>query len=115
MAYVDLTPEQQAAIQGVVQIVRPSVGDIQRTVHIWEQVLAAYDAGASDFRVAMNLLLSSDTIPNVSGLAGASAVTKAEFINPVGGIFADMRSLVATWREVSRLALCVKLAGINAE
>lgn len=115
MAYADLTPEQQQAIQAVMQIVRPSIGDIQRTVHVWEQVLSAYDTSLNDFRVALNLLVSNDTIPNVSGLAGASAVTKAQLVNPVGGIFADMRAVVMTWREVSRLALCVQLAGINAE
>ena len=115
MAYSDLTAEQKKALQDVMQIIRPSVGEMQRTIHLWEQVLALYDAGSSDFRQALNLLASADAIPNESGLAGASAVTKAELTNPTGGILSDMHAAVTTWREASRLSLCVKLAGINAE
>ena len=115
MAYTDLTAAQQKAIQDVLQVIRPSVGDMRRTVNLWKEVLALYNSAGSDFRVALNLLLSADAIPNESGLAGASAVTKAELTNPTGGILADMQAVVTTWEEASRLALCVKLAGINAE
>lgn len=112
MAYQDLTAEQKAAIQAVLQVIRPSVGEMRRVVGLWKEVLALYDTN-SDFKAALTSLLSADTIPNTSGLAGASAVTKAELTNPTGGILADMRAVVATWEEASRLALCVKLAGIN--
>jgi hypothetical protein len=115
MAYSDLTPAQQEDIQSVLQIVRPTVGTMRQTVGMWREVLALYNSGASDFRQAMNLMASADAIPNVSGLAGASSVTKAEITNPVGGILADMQAVVTTWEEASRLALCVKLAGINAQ
>lgn len=114
MAYTDLTPEQQDDIQDVLQIIRPSVGVMRQTVGAWREILALYGTN-SNFRAAMNLLQSSDTIPNTSGLAGASAITKAELVNPTGGIFADMQAVVTTWDDATRLALCVKLAGINAE
>jgi hypothetical protein len=114
MAYSDLTTQQQAAIQDVLNVIRPSVGEMRATVNLWKEVLALYNSGASDFRAALNLLASADAIPNASGLAGASAVTKAELTNPVGGILADMQAVVTTWEDATRLALCVKLAGINA-
>lgn len=114
MAYTDLTPEQQADIQSVLQIIRPTVGTMRQTVNVWRNVLALYGAN-SDFRAALLLLAAGDTIPNTSGLAGASSVTKAELTNPTGGILADMQAVVTTWDDATRLALCVKLAGVNAE
>ena len=115
MAYADLTVAQKKAIQDVLTpLLRPSVGEMQRTVHIWEQILALYNESNSDFRRAMNVLLAGDFIPNESGLAGASAVKKSE-LTAVTGLFADMQAVVTTWQDATRLALCVKMAGINAE
>jgi hypothetical protein len=116
MAYVDLTIEQKKALQEVLTpLLRPSVGEMQRTVHIWEQILALYNDANSDFRVALNALAAGDFIPNESGLAGASAVKKSELTNATTGLFVDMQSVVTTWRDATRLALCVKMAGVNAE
>jgi hypothetical protein len=88
---------------------------MQRTVHIWEQILALYNEPSSDFRQAMNQLVAADMIPNESGLAGASAVKKSELTAATTGLFTDMQNVVTTWRDSTRLALCVKMAGINAE
>lgn len=116
MAYTDLTVAQKKAIQDVMTpLLRPSVGEMQRTVHIWEQILALYNEPNSDFKLAMNVLVAADFIPNESGLAGASAVKKAELTALTTGLFADMQSVVTIWRDATRLALCVKMAGINAE
>jgi hypothetical protein len=116
MAYVDLTAEQKKAIQSVMTpLLRPSIGEMQRTVHIWEQILALYNEPNSDFRQALNALAAADFIPNESGLAGASAVKKSELTAATTGLFVDMQTLVTTWRDATRLALCVKMAGINAE
>jgi len=116
MAYADLTAAQKKAIQDVLTpIIRPSVAEMQRVVAMWQQVLALYGNTSSDFRAALNALASADAIPNEGGLAGASAVTKAELTNPVGGILADMQAVVTTWQEASRLALCVKLGGVNIQ
>jgi len=114
MAYSDLTLEQKKAIGSVMTILRPSVGEMQRTVHIWEQVLALYNEANSDFRQAMNVLAAADIIPNESGLAGASSIKKSE-LTALVGMFADMQAVVTTWRDGTRLPLCIKLAGINAE
>jgi len=115
MAYADLTTAQQKAIQNVLTpLIRPSIGEMQKTVHIWEQILALYNEPNSDFRIALNVLAAGDFIPNDSGLAGASAIKKSE-LTAVAGLFVDMQSVVTVWREATRLALCVKMAGINAE
>jgi len=114
MNYEDLTPEQQAAIQAVLNIIRPSVGEMRHLVGIWKEALALHGATNSDWRTAINALAANAVIPNRTGLAGASSVTKAEIVNPTGGIIADMQAVVTTWEESARLALCVKLAGINA-
>jgi len=115
MPYTDLTVAQKKAIQDVMTpLLRPSVGEMQQTVHIWEQILALYNEPSSDFRLAMNALAALDFIPNESGLAGASAVKKGE-LTAIAGLFADMQAVVTTWQESTRLALCVKMAGINAE
>lgn len=114
MAYTNLTVEQKKAVQDVMQIIRPSVGEMQRTVHLWEQILALYNEPNSDFRLAMNVLTAADVIPNESGLGGASAVKKSE-LTAVAGMFADMQAVVTTWNDAARLALCIKLAGVNAE
>jgi hypothetical protein len=114
MAYTELTIDQKKAIGSVMTLLRPSVGEMQRTVHIWEQILALYNEPNSDFRQAMNALAAADIIPNETGLAGASSVKKSE-LTAVVGMFADMQAVVTTWRDATRLPLCIKLAGINAE
>lgn len=115
MAYDSLTDAQRRAIQDVLTpIIRPSVAEMRRVVGLWKEVLALYNDASSDFRQALNALQATDTIPNEGGLAGASAIKKSELTNTNGGILADMQAVVTTWEEASRLALCVKLGGINA-
>lgn len=116
MAYDTLTAEQRKAIQDVLTpIIRPSVAELRRVVGMWKEVLALYNDAGSDFRLALNALLATDVIPNGGGLAGASGIKKSELTNPVGGILADMQAVVTTWEEGTRLALCVKLGGVNAQ
>lgn len=115
MAYTDLTTQQQKAIQDVLTpLIRPSVAEMRHTVNLWKQVLALYDDPKSEFRTALNALASSDMIPNTGGLPGAGEVTKSELTNPVGGLIADMRAVVTTWEDATRLGLCVRIGGINA-
>lgn len=116
MAYENLTAEQKAAIQNVLTpLIRPSVAELRRIVNMWKEVLALYNDAGSDFRLALNALAATDVIPNVGGLAGASGIKKSELTNPVGGILADMQAVVTTWEEATRLALCVKLGGVNLQ
>lgn len=115
MPYADLTAEQKQAIQQVMQLIRPSVGQMRRLAALWKDIGIAYAQTGGPLRTGLNALASADVIPNESGLAGAMPVTKAEITNPTGGILADLAAMVTMWEEVSRLALCVKLAGINAQ
>lgn len=115
MAYDALTSEQKAAIQQAMQIIRPSVGQMRKLVAAWKDVGIAYAQAGGPLRQGLNALASADVIPNESGLALAMPVTKAELTNPTGGILADMAAMVTMWEEVSRMALCVKLAGLNAQ
>ena len=109
MAYADLTVAQKEAIQDVLNVVRPSVGEMRRVVNIWKEIGALNTDNKSEFRAAMALLLAADMIPNTTGLAGAGEVTK----NEVNSMLADMATVVATWEEATRLGLCVRLAGVN--
>jgi hypothetical protein len=112
MAYADLTPAQKDAIQNVLTpIIRPSVGEMRRVVNLWKQVGALWGDNKSEFRGAMAALVAADMIPNTGGLAGAGEITRAELVSMI----ADMAAVVATWEDATRLGLCVRLAGINAE
>lgn len=111
MAYGDLTEVQKRAIQDVLNVIRPSVGEMRRVVNIWKQIGALNGDNHSEFRTALALLVAADMVPNTTGLAGAGEVKKAEIVS----MLADMAAVVTTWEEGTRLGLCVRLAGINAE
>ena len=38
MAYADLTVSEKKAIQDVLNVIRPSVGEMRRVVNIWKQI-----------------------------------------------------------------------------
>ena len=107
MAYADLTVAEKKAIQDVLNVIRPSVGEMRRVVNIWKQIGALNADAKADFRVAILKLAVGDAIPNMTGLAGAGDVTRAELIG-TAGILADMATVVTTWEDATRLSLCVR-------
>lgn len=114
MAYSDLTVEEKVSVQSMLNVLRPSIGEMRRVVNIWKEIGAERADNKTDWLVALNKLQATDLVPNTSGLAGAGAVTRGELIG-ASGIMADMAAVVTTWEDATRLGLCVRLGGINAE
>ena len=81
MAYQDLTPEQQASVQALSQVLRPLAGEFARLLAKFE-VATSYYVGNVETMIAG--LDASDPIPNTSGLAGAQDLTKEQFVNLMG-------------------------------
>jgi len=77
MAYADLTTEQKTQLNDWLSIVRPMLGELGRLCNHFE---IAKDAHASHISAILGELSGTDIIPNTSGLAGATSITKNQLV-----------------------------------
>ena len=81
MAYAELTSEQKESVQALCQLVRPLSGELARLLEKCQAVVSYY---SGNVETILGELQGSDAIPNESGLAGAQALTKEQFVNLIG-------------------------------
>jgi len=83
MAYADLTEQQKTQLQDWLLVMRPWCGEQARANNHGGEVDTAYNSHVS---AILGELADGDEIPNESGLAGATQITKAECVSIVSHI-----------------------------
>lgn len=81
MTYADLTAEQKASVQALSAVARPLAGEFARLLEDFQGVVSYYVGNVETILAALD---AGDEIPNETGLSGAQALTKADFVNLVG-------------------------------
>ncbi len=104
MAHADLTPEQKTQLQEWLQVVRPLQGEMARML---QRMQVAKDAHASHVGAILAELASDDVIPNESGLAGATAITKANLTT----ILVDLNTVLTDYDTDEKRQLWTKFCG----
>ena len=104
MAYIDLTAQQQTQLQDWLTIVRPMQGELAR---LCNHLQVAKDAHTATIGVILGELIDADEIPNATGLAGATAVSKAELTE----ILVDANAILAAYNTAAKRQLTTKFAG----
>ena len=79
--YEELSPEQKKIVQDYLLVLRPMAGELARTGNHAANVNDQYLATATAVLAEMD---AADVIPNMSGLAGAVALTQQEVIDMTG-------------------------------
>ena len=105
MAFSDLTLEQQGIVAEYVRQQRAVVGEFARWLNRIEATDNMYDGQVT---AAWADLADGDLIPDGSGLAGVSALSKAE----VASIAAAMQVIIDTYNSAALRQLYVKMAGL---
>jgi hypothetical protein len=103
--YASLSPVEQAVVQNIVQLIRSGAGEMGKLFNHLRAI--------ADDTHAVNLVLSLDpgeTIPNMSGLAGAGDQTRAE----IAAIYTIMNTARTDIDNADFRAKASKAAGINA-
>ena len=104
MAYADLTNEQQRSIDDFLALLRPWCGEQARTNNHGDAVNTQYNANVS---AILSLLDDTDEIPNKSGLAGATVLTKSEVIS----IVSHIQGVLTNYNTSGHRQLWVKACG----
>lgn len=104
MAYVDLTPQEKTELQDWLQFVRPIQGELARALN---HLQAARDAHASHVGAILAQLVDSDSIPNLSGLAGATLLFKSELVT----ILSQANALLTNYDISTNRQLWTKFCG----
>lgn len=107
MNYEDLTPEEQAAIDSWLQIVRPAIGMAAKMLSQAEMAMAQYESQA---QAAVGKLSPGSTVPNKTGLADASAVSKEDIVDVAG----NLNALIAAYTTAANRQQHIRFAGVNA-
>lgn len=113
MAYADLTTEQKASVQALLQLVRPLTAEHIRTLEKMQAATAYY---GGNVETILGELQNGDVIPNESGLAGAQSVTKSELVTQIGFFInassnASVPNAEGSYNTAFHRALAAKLAG----
>ena len=106
MAFLDLTPEQQAIVAEYTRQQRAMVGAFARLLNQFEALDNMYDGQVV---AAWADLLSTDLIFDGSGLAGVSTLTKAQ----VTQIATAVQVILTTYQTEALRQLYVKMAGMT--
>jgi len=106
MAFSDLTVEQQGIIAEYVRQQRALVGSFARWLNQAEASDNMYDGQVI---AAWASLADSDLIPDGSGLAGVSLLSKAE----VASIAGALQAILTTYQTEALRQLYVKMAGMT--
>ncbi len=104
MAFVDLTPEQQSIVAEYTRQQRATVGEFARLLNHMAALDAMYDGQVV---AAWASLASGDVIADGSGLAGVSALSKAE----IASIATAMQAILTTYNGEALRQLYVRMAG----
>lgn len=104
MAYTDLTADQKRELQDWMQILRPMMGEFSRLCNHFEVAKDAHTAFVGDILV---LLAPGDVVPNQSGLAGATDVTKTE----ISVALVDANAVLTAHNTAAKRQLLTKFAG----
>lgn len=103
--YSELSPQDQAVVQNVVNLIRASCGERSRA---WNRQKAiADDSNAIALVVSVD---AGETIPNTSGLAGADDMTRAELV----AVWNTLEEDRTANDDATNRAAFSKAAGINA-
>lgn len=106
MAFNDLTAEQQGILTEYVRQQRALVGSFARWLNQIDAADSMYDAQVT---AAWASLADSDLIPDGSGLAGVSLLSKAE----VASIAEAFQAILSTYQTEPLRQLYVKIAGMT--
>ena len=107
MQYNELPAEQQQALDGLLDILRPSAVTFAQQAHTAKVVTMGISETTS---VILPQLDIDAEIPNRTGLAGAQSLTRAD----VEVLVAALQQVADTYDTDEDLALFVKAAGMNA-
>lgn len=104
MAYTDLTPQEKQELQDWLQFVRPIQGELAKALNHLE---AAKNAHASHVAAILAELADVDSIPNESGLAGATSLLKSE----LSTILTQANTLLVNYDTPANRQLWTKFCG----
>jgi len=106
MAYADLTTEQKQIIDDFMLLMRPWCGELARVHNHGAAMYTQYWATVS---AVMGELENTDVIPNKTGLAGASGITKAQ----IGSILVWQEAIATINSEANRQLMAAAAGGGN--
>jgi len=106
MPFASLTPEQQSIVAEYTRQQRATVGEFARLLNHMAALDAMYDGQVV---AAWDALAAGDVIADGSGLAGVSALSKAE----IAGIADAMQAILTAYNGEALRQLYCRMAGMT--
>ena len=106
MAYEDLTAQERQLLDDFMAMIRPWAGELARLHNRGAAVYSQYWANISTI---MDKLEGTDEIPNKTGNAGASTLTKTQ----TGTILTWVESVATINSEANRQLMAIAAGGPN--
>tara|TARA_B100000029_G_scaffold146623_1_gene141950 strand:- start:2923 stop:3258 length:336 start_codon:yes stop_codon:yes gene_type:complete len=105
--YDDLAPDQQAAIDELMRLVRPLGRTFAQAAHRAGVIQQSHQQTT---KAILDSLDAGSEIPNKTDLAGATAMT----VEDVAGLLADLAVVESSFGPADNTARYLKAAGLNA-